>query len=152
MEQNISINKHIAKFGAAYFIGISAMSIIFHILEIDQSSGASIAILVGAAMYTVGKFIEENRRVPNKSEKSKLVWLSLLLSIFSSILILLLFIFALDGIQGLRELFGFIEEIDTTTLLIASLVAALIHFGALTFSYGYLARKQYEGLLKKGKF
>lgn len=151
MEQNIVINKYIIKFSIAYAIGLVAITAIFIIFDLDHSSGASIGVLIGAAMYSVGKFIEENKRIPNKIEKSKLVWLSLISSYITSIVLAVIVISLLDGIQGLAELAKLIEKLNVVIIVGATVVVSLIYFVVLSWSYGGLAKKQYEGLQKKGK-
>lgn len=151
MEQDIVINRYIIKFSIAYAIGLIAITAIFIIFDLDHSSGASIGVLIGAAMYSVGKFIEENKRIPNKIEKSKLVWFSLISSYITSIILAVIVISALDGIQGLTELAKLIEKLNIVIISGATIVVSLIYFVILSWSYGSLAKKQYEGLQKKGK-
>jgi len=151
MEQNIVINKYIIKFNIAYAIGLVAITAIFIIFDLDHSLGASIGILIGAAMYSVGKFIEENKRIPNKIEKSKLVWLSLISSYITSIVLAVIVILLLDGIQGLTELSKLIEKLNIVIIAGATVVVSLIYFVVLSWSYGGLAKKLYESLQKKGK-
>ena len=151
MEQNIVIKKYIIKFSIAYAIGLVAITAIFIIFDLDHSSGASIGALIGAAMYSVGKFIEENKRILNKIEKSKLVWFSLISSYITSIVVAIIVISLLDGIQGLSEFAKLIEKLNVVIITGATVVVSLIYFIVLSWSYGGLAKKQYEGLQKKGK-
>lgn len=151
MEQNIVINKYIFKFSVTYAIGLIALTAIFNIFDLDHSTGASIGVLIGAAMYSVGKFIEENKRIPNKAEKSKLVWLSLISSFITSIILAVIVISVLDDAQGLAELAKLLEKLNVVILSGATIFVLLIYFAVLSWSYGSLAKKQYEGLQKKGK-
>ncbi len=151
MEQNVEINQYILKFSIAYIIGLVALAAIFYFLDLDGGSGASIGALIGAAMYSSGKFIEENKRIPNKVEKSKLVWLSLLLSWVVSIILVVIFVLVFDGFEGLFELSNLMLELNAIVIFGILFFVSLLHFLALYWCYGGLAKKQCEGLKKKGK-
>ena len=151
MEQNINITKYIVKFSLGYVFGLIALTVIFHIFDLDSNSGASIGVLIGAAVYAVGKFIQENKRVPNKEEKSKLVWSSLIISWGVSILLLIAAVLILDGQQGLADLFLLVEELNAAIIAGVLFFVTLLHFAVLSYSYGGLAKIQYRGLQKKGK-
>ncbi len=151
MEQPIDINKYIYKFSIVYAIGLIALTAIFNIFDINHSSGVSIAILIAAAMYTVGKFIEENKRTPNKKEKSKLVWSSLIVSWVLSIILAIVIVLALNGTQGLFEISKLAEQLNIIVIAVILFVVSLLYFAVLSWSYGGLAKKQFEGLQKKGK-
>ena len=151
MEENIVINKYIIKFSIAYAIGLVVLTAIFNFFDLDHSTGASIGILIGAAMYSVGKFIEENKRTPNKTEKSKLVWSSFFISWVLSIILLIVFIFVIEGMPGLIELTKLAGKLNNAIIFGALIIVSLLYFSILSWSYGGLAKKQYEGLKKKGK-
>ena len=151
MEQDIDITKYIIKFSLGYVFGLIALAAIFYILDLEGNSGASIGVLIGAAMYAGGKFIQENKRVPNKKEKSKLVWLSLISSWVVSTFFLIAAVLILDGQQGLTDLSLLVEELNAVIITSVLLLVTLLHFAILSYSYGGLAKKQYLGLQKKGK-
>lgn len=151
MEQDIDTNKYILKFGIAYIIGLIALAAIFHFLDLNGGSGASIGVLIGAAMYSVGKFIEENKRIPNKKEKSKLVWFSLLASWATSIILLIIVVLALEGLGGFSELAKLALKLNVIVIIGIIFFVSAIYFLVLSWCYGGLANKQYEGLRKKGK-
>ena len=151
MEQDVNINRYIFKFSIAYFVGIIALAVILHVFELEHNSGASIAVLIGAAMYCVGKFIEENKRIPNKSEKSKMIWFSLLASWLISIIQLFIIVLIVDGAPILAELSSLIEKLNITIITGIVIFVSLIYFAILSWSYGSLAEKQLVALQKKGK-
>jgi hypothetical protein len=57
----------------------------------------------------------------------------------------------MDGLQGLSVISELIAELNIFLILAIMVVVTLIYLALLSWSYGALARKQYEGLLKKGK-
>jgi hypothetical protein len=150
MEQSVDINKYILKFSIAYAIGLVAVTAIFYIFDLNGSSGVSIVLLISAAMYAVGEFIKEHKRTPNKSEKYKLAWLSLIISWVMSILLAVTITVALSGIQGLFELSDLALELNTIIIFVIIFIVSLLNFAILLWSYGGLANKKYKTLHKKG--
>lgn len=151
MEKDVEVKSYIVKFGMAYTIGLIALSAIFQYFDLDHSTGASIGVLLGAAMYAVGKFIQDNKRIPSKKEKSKMVWTSFLISWVVSILLLVAIVLILGGGRGLGELAQLAEELNITIITGSIIFVSLLYLAVLYYSYGGLAQKQYEGLKKKGK-
>lgn len=149
MEENIDVDvtKYVLKFGIYYLLAVIAIAIITTLLKIDSNSG-SVATVLFATMMTSIKFINENKRVPNSNENKKLIWYSFAATWIVSLVLVLLFL-VISGemgaiIQGLNQasfslLFG--------VLLFVSAIELLV----LYLGYGWLAKKQYEGLVKKGK-
>ena len=151
MQQTTNINKYIINFTLGYVIGLIALTIIFHFLNLENNSGASIGVLIGAAMFSAGKFIQDHKRVPDKKEKSRLVWTSLAISWLVSIVLLIASVLIFDGQQGLNDLSLLIQELNALIITGIIVFLSLIQFLVLSFSYGYLAQKQYTGLKKRGK-
>jgi uncharacterized membrane protein len=151
MENTVDINKYIVKFGILYTIGIVVVTAILYAIDIDGNSGVSIAILMASAMYTAIKFIQDNKRIPNKSEKTKLVWSSLAVSWLLSVILFVALILFMEGFQGLAVISELIAELNTFLLLAILVLVSLIYLALLSWSYGGLAKKQYEKLLKTGK-
>ncbi|MBW9260725.1 MAG: ABZJ_00895 family protein [Candidatus Thiodiazotropha sp. (ex. Lucinisca nassula)] len=94
MEENVTIGKDVIWFAVINLALTVCFSIVLILLEIDSNTSAIIASLVGAAMIAGSKFIQDHKRVPNRSEKTKLVWLSYLTSWLVSLLLLSGFILA----------------------------------------------------------
>lgn len=151
MAQGANLNRYIIKFSIAYIIGLVALTVVFYFFEFSLNSGMSAAILLGAAMYAAGTFVEENKRVPTKIEKSKLVWLSLVISWTISITLSMVFLLIMGGMEVLIELLYLGGEQNIVILIGALLFVSLLYFLALSWCYGGFAKKQYEALLKKGK-
>lgn len=144
MEQDVAMGNYIIKFILGYTIGLVLLSAIFHIFELEGNSGASIGVLIGVAIYVVGKFIQDHKRVPDKKEKSKLVWSSLVMSWLISIALLIVYVFVVDGGKGLSDLRQLLAEINMIVMVGVIAFVTLINWALLSYSYGGLARKQFE--------
>lgn len=151
MEQEIDLGRYIIKFLLGYTVGLILLSIVFYILDLDSNSGASIGVLIGAAVYTVGKFIQENKRVPNKQEKSKLVWSSIAITWGVSLFLMVAFVLFLEGTKGLADLTELVAEINSVILVGVIVFVTLLNWALLSYSYGGLAKRQFATLQKKGK-
>jgi len=151
MEQEIDLGRYIIKFLLGYTVGLILLSVVFHIFDIDSNTGASFGVLIGAAVYAVSKFIQENKRVPNKQEKSKLVWSSLAITWVVSLLLMAAFVFFLEGAKGLADLTQLVIELNTMILLGVVVFVTLLNWAVLSYSYGGLAKRQFASLQKKGK-
>lgn len=151
MKQDVAITKYTIKFGVVYTIGLIVLSAIFYIFDLDHSSGASIGVLIGAAMYAAGKFIQDNKRVPSKNEKSKMVWSSFVILWLVSVMLLLIVVLIIGGNQGLTELTQLAAKLNVAIVVGVTIFVSLVYLAILYYSYGGLARKQFDGLKKKGK-
>ena len=80
MDENINIKKYIIIFSISY-IFIVILLIVMEIVLGISSSGVTILIvsLSGASIFTIQIFLQQNNRIPNKLEKRKLVYSSLLI-------------------------------------------------------------------------
>jgi hypothetical protein len=151
VEQDIKVSQYIIKFCFAYALVSVAAFAILYFLDIDANSGVSVAVLIGGAMYAAGKFLEDNKRIPNKQEKSKLVWLSLFscwgLSIASSIVIVL----AIAGFDGLLYIYAIFKSMNFLIILGLFMFVSLLYFLILSWCYGGFSKRQLKNLQKKGK-
>ncbi|MES9856907.1 MAG: ABZJ_00895 family protein [Sedimenticola sp.] len=148
MEQNAGVGKYIFRFGLVHLAILVGLSIVFTILEIESNSGVTIAALIGAAAAAVSKFIQDNKRAPNSSEKTKLVWLSYLVSWVVSLALAGIF-FYLSNEGG--QLIEAMKSIDLAIIIGIVALVSVFYLGALSLAYGYMARKQFDGMQKKGK-
>ncbi len=148
MEENVRVGKYVFRFGIVHLLLLVGLSIILGLLEVEANSGISIGALMGAAMAAVIKFIQDNKRAPSQSEKSRLIWLSLLVAVAISILLSsVFFIFSGEG----QEIFEALISMGLLVIFLIFLFASVVCFFVLSLSYGHLAKKQYEALVKHGK-
>jgi hypothetical protein len=139
VEEVIGVKKYIIRFVIAYILLIFIISIIEILFSIDTTDTTSsfIASIMGASMYTILKFIENNKRIPYNSEKIKLVWLSLF-------------------VIWIHLLISFILNYDTLKInylwsSLTLLVVSIILYITLNFIYGRFAKIQYNIMKQKGK-
>lgn len=151
-EQEVNLTTYIVRFSIIYVCFMICMGFIMALLPFDSNSGGTAASLIIAAMFTVIKFIKDHKRIPNKSEKMKLTLFSFLASWIVSIFLVGLFV-AVSG-EG-RQLVDLIKSINITMFLgifiVVLIVTSLISFGSLYFTYGFIAKKQFQTLQRKGK-
>jgi hypothetical protein len=151
LEHNINLSSYTIRFAIAYCIGLIIVAGIFYIFDLEHSSGASVGVLIGAAMFSASKFIQDNHRLPSKTEKSRLIWQSFLVSWLVTLVLLLVMVIALGGLQVLAEMSQLASRLSVTIVAGVIIFASLVQWAVLYFSYGSLAKKQYEALVKKGK-
>ena len=133
MDQAVEIKNFIFKFCIIYAIGSIAIVVIFSLLDLDHSTGAQIVILIYSAMSAVVKFIKETKRVPNKIEKSKFIWLSLASSYLISIFLAVFITLFLEGARGLSALVSLAEELNMFIIMGAIVVISLFYYAILSW-------------------
>lgn len=151
MEQDVKINKYVIKFCFAYALGLVAVFAILYFLDLDGGSGLSFSVLISGGVYAGGKFVEDNKRAPDKQEKSKLVWLSLLSCCGLSVVYSVIIVLAVAGFDGLLYIYGIVKIINFMIILGAFLFVSLLYFLILSWCYGGFAKRQLKNLKKKGK-
>ncbi|MEJ2499430.1 MAG: ABZJ_00895 family protein [Sulfurovaceae bacterium] len=139
--------KYILQFGIYYVVAIVIVAIVKILLKIDSNSTSMVSIIF-ATMMTSMKFISENKRVPNSYEKKKLVWYSFAVTWAVSLILIVLILSVSGETNVIIELFG---NVNYGLLLGVLLFVSVMEILILYFGYGWLAKKQYEGLVKKGK-
>jgi polyferredoxin len=148
VEQGTSIGKYILLFAAAHLGLLIGLGILTAILDIDSNTGVTVGALMGAAILAISKFIRDNKRLPNKKEKWKLVWFSCLASWAVS---MLLFIVIVSLVGEGAEIMQAISTLGAPLLLGVIAFLTLFYVGALYLAYGFVANKQMEALQRKGE-
>lgn len=146
-----NMKAYLLRFGVTYLIGTIILSAVFVYFYLQHNTGASIAVSMGAALMTVEKFIKDHKRAPNKQEKSILVLVSLILGWLISLVLVLIVAFFSGGLEAVIQLTNIVSEIGAPIILGATIFVSILHLVVLSFSYGSLANKQYEGMKNKGK-
>ncbi|MFW5427353.1 MAG: ABZJ_00895 family protein [Methylophagaceae bacterium] len=150
MAESIVISKYIKLFSIAYFLFLVVFGVALALLDIDGNAGTSIGSLVASIFIAVSRFVEDNKRIPNKTEKSKLVWYSF----FSSWIISLLLFIAVVLFYGGIASFEFIPDISLDNLItfgVVFFVISLIYLAGIYFCYGSFAKTALKSLQKKEK-
>lgn len=169
---NADVAKYVLRFGLFYLLAFVVIAGVTALLKIDSNSSSMVSIFI-AMMMTSLKFINDNKRVPNASEKRKLVWYSFAATWVVSFVLVVLFLSIAGELGTIIKLFNELglallyklplipREVGATLELFhrigfSFLFGAVLFVSALEvlmlyFGYGWYAKKQYEGLVKKGK-
>lgn len=149
MESNVHVGKYVIRFGIVNLLLLVAIAVVLTLLGVDGNSGTSVAALIGAALAAGNRFLKDHKRLPNPSEKRRLTWLSLLAAVVVSLCLLVAFLL---WSGATRELLSMLPPGTYTAAVVLGVLAFVtaLHFLALSFSYGFLLKRQYEGMIKKG--
>ncbi|MGD8430151.1 MAG: ABZJ_00895 family protein [Ectothiorhodospiraceae bacterium] len=148
MEKEVPLTKYTLIFGVGYFAALVLVGVAVRIFDIGGSAGATPGALFAGAIIVVSRFLQDNRRPPSRSEKSKLAVLSLVMAWLVSIVLAALAMLLFGDIFGIQELF------QTGGAGIYFGVAAFfsfLYFVLLSFAYGPMAKKNFEAMRRKGK-
>lgn len=150
-DQGIEVRRYIGKFSIVYIVGTIGFAIVFGLLDVDGNFGLSIGLLMVSAMYAVGQFIKEQKRLPSELEKSSMIWGSLGVSWLLSILFTSLSTILLAAMGEKSEISGYFGELGLFYAIVVIFFTSLLYIGLLSWCYGGLAKKQFAALEKKGK-
>jgi len=151
MDEDVNVFKYAMRFSIAYFLLLLLLAVILTLLNIDGNTGGSIGALLGAVAIVVHKFVDDNERAPNKTEKRKLVWLSYFLSLLVSGLLFSLVILLLEGTSGFVFLASIFSQLGSLITIGIIIFVSFIYLMALSFGYGSLAKIHIKALQKKGR-
>ena len=151
MDQNVDVLNYVIRFSIAYFLLLIVLGVFLTLLNIGGSTGGSIGALLGAVIFAVYKFVEDNKRIPNKTEKTKLVWLSFSASWLISILIMSIVIVFIEGISGFINLVSIFSQLSSVIIIGSSVFISIVYLIALSFGYGSFAKIHIKVLQMKGK-
>lgn len=150
MSTELSIGRYVLKFGMVYIIGIILLTTGFIIFDLSHSAYASVIILLGAVFFTASEFIQDYRRVPNKKEKSKLIWLSFLMSWLILVILVLAAVLFLGGQQAVAEFWNILRQAGAAKLIGAFALISLVHLTIFFLGYGKIAQIQYNKMRNNG--
>ena len=150
MSKELSVRPYILKFSGVYLIGIIILITGFVVFDLNYSAYASIIVLLGAVLYATSEFIQDTGRTPVKHEKTKLVWLSFLMSWLMLLLLIVAGVLLLGGQQGISDFGNMLSKIGTTKLIGAVSIVSLVYLTIMYLGYGKIAKMQYKILRKNG--
>ena len=76
MEKETALSKYIIGFSVAYVLLLIIFSIALRFFNIPAEAGLEIGAIIGAIYITISNFVANTQRIPYKTEKRKLIWLS----------------------------------------------------------------------------
>lgn len=150
MSKELSISPYILKFSMVYMIGIMILIAGFVVFELSYSAYASVIVLIGSVLYTTSEFIQDTKRTPVKHEKTKLIWLSFLMSWLMLVLLVVAGVLLIGGQQGMTDFSNMLSQIGTTKIAGAAGVVSLVYLIIMFLGYGKIASMQYKMLRRNG--
>lgn len=150
MSKELSVRPYILKFSGVYLIGIIILITGFVVFDLSYSAYASIIVLLGAILYATSEFIQDTGRTPVKHEKTKLVWLSFLMSWLMLLLLIVVGVLLLGGQQGMTDFSNMLSQIGSTKIIGAASIVSLVYLVVMFLGYGKIAKMQYKILRRNG--
>ncbi len=138
-QQQTNVRRYIGWFALIYVGATIIVGIVLSYLEIDRNIGVGIGVLMASSFFVSNKFIEDERRVPTKTEQRKLVWGSIFVLIAFSLFVLgLMFV---GSMMSGDDTSAILQGLPVMYLLIAVVVMVGIHWLILNFIYGGGSKK-----------
>ena len=150
MSKELSITPYILKFSAVYMVGIMILIAGFVVFELSYSAYASIIVLIGSVLYATSEFIQDTKRTPVKHEKTKLIWLSFLMSWVMLVLLFVVGVLLIGGQQGMTDFGNMLNQIGATKIAGAIGIVSLVYLLIMYLGYGKIAKLQYKILRRNG--
>jgi hypothetical protein len=111
-----------------------------HFFNIDFGFGSYAVIVVGAGLVAIIKFISDHGRIPIKSERVRLVWLSYFFSLIASILETSMLWFIIGGASTLGDIGQVLSSFPVLSWIIFLMLVTLIYYLVLRFVYDWGAK------------
>ena len=150
MSKELSITPYILKFSGVYMVGIMILIAGFVVFELSYSAYASIIVLIGSVLYATSEFIQDTKRTPVKHEKTKLIWLSFLMSWLMLVLLVVAGVLLIGGQQGMTDFGNMLNQIGATKIAWAVSIVSLVYLLIMYLGYGKIAKIQYKILRRNG--
>ncbi len=149
MSKETGVSKYVLMFAVVYAATIAAVSVVFSMLGDSGGSAAPFVALIAAAAMVGGRFVKDEKRVPDNTERSRLIWLSLFTAIVVSSGLTAAYLVYAMGAEGVGQVFEQVSRLGPLVIAVVIGIMFLMHYLALWFAYGWLTRKQYAAVLKK---
>jgi hypothetical protein len=151
MSTPIKLSTYIVRFTLIYLSALALAGLASALIDPGGGTSLSLASLLVAAFFTGSKFVSDQRRMPESTERRRLAWFSLLSSLAVSVVLLISLLAVIGQLQLLAQLPGIVGNIGVGTVAGVSLVVVLVYFTVLWFSYGWSATLRYRALEKRGE-
>lgn len=145
---SINVRQYILRFSLIYTVTLVAAVTITAAIDMDGNSSLQLIIIMMSGMLASDKFIKDNMRVPNKTEKRRLVLGSFVCANLISCILLAIHYFASDT----ETQTAYIELLQRVLpLIFAGLfaVAFIIELMLLSYTFGGMAKKTLEAYEKR---
>ncbi len=143
MAKTANLRKYILIFFIANLVGSIIIGTIFAFFKLGGTTVAGFGVLFAASYVTVRKFIMDNARPPNKSEKIKLIIYSLISRWLTSLFLLSAFLF-IYSMSYQKQLWILRSAFPIHTILLGIAFDLIISVLVLWLSYDFMARKPHK--------
>lgn len=154
MEDEVGVLRYILRFGVVFLVlslGITGLLLLLmrnSDLPIYGIPGSTLCALIVAAIAAVSRFLQDNRRVPTGQEKTRLIWLSFLISWF---ILALLFGAAVMLSPEVEKLIEGIRSEGFALIIGFAIFLSVLYLVFLSLAYGNRAKKSFEIMRKRGQ-
>ena len=145
-----SLTPYVMRFTLVFVAMSAAALFITTWFQISGNTGLSIGILIASAIAAGQKFIADNNRVLQGSEKLRMAFYSMLVSLIVSLVLLLGFVLV-SGDDPRAMLDEALQIMPLWLLAVSLLIGMLLNFAMLYLAYSFVIRKIFEGMVKRGE-
>lgn len=140
IQSTVLLKPYVIIFSLIYLGLMIFFQLLITVVGVDLGESSNFAILFGAAFGVVIKFVKDNARPPEKAEKSRLIWLSLLSAFLLSLLDVSVLLIGLGGIEAYNEFAALFEKLPAGMWMAILLLVAITYYCILRLIYGWGAR------------
>ena len=141
MSSKINLLPYVIRFTVIYAVLLILAAVVTTVLNINTKT--ALAVLIITTLYTAGKFVKEQNRIPSRNELFHLTWASFATSSVTS-LILSIAYFSVFG--GSRQLIKALSNIHPGISLAIIIVVFGLYFAQIWFFYWLGAKIQFQAL------
>ena len=112
---------------------------------IELNSGAAMGVLVASGIGAAGVFVKTAGRQPDRGERHLLALLCMVVAYAVSAILLMLVVWLAMSSAEWQVLREQLSEISPLMIVAVMAVMALVYYGVLRLTFGWLSRKCYAG-------
>ena len=152
MTKDVKVFPYVIRYTLTYTVALVLLAILTTLTDTDSAGiGTSIAAIIVSVLVAVSKFVRDYERVPSKRERKHLTWLSLGMSVFVSAVLVVLFLGVIGQLKQLLVIFVLFSKLHSGVVFAIIFFTLAMNWVALWFSYGGLAKVQYNSLIRKNR-
>lgn len=134
-----STTKYCVIFSITYFVLLLLLNLAPHVLNTNVGAGSNIGALLASGIFTAFKFVSDHKRVPDRSEKRKLIWGSYVASILASIIIAGI-LFSMMDAQDRNGIYSLLKQLPAFMITAAALIITGLYYACFSVTYGPLSK------------
>jgi hypothetical protein len=137
--QQVRMGKYLGVFAAVFISVILLAMLVLYLLDVNPGGSIEIVEVFVATFFTVMVFVRDNKRLPTREERQKLVWLSFIVSLLLVLIPVICFLAYLGFSYGLSDLMqGIAEFMPKLPVFVWILIAVFtISLSYLSVYWGY---------------